>query len=123
VGSSRETIEAAQAPVIACNLDALSPGERERRGALAQALVPQALSVEELADGYALQLPATPDLARESLEWLLLERRCCRFFRLELEFEPEEGSLWLRLRGGAGVKEFLAAAGVASRGVSSTVCC
>ena len=102
----------AQPPVIACNLDALSPTERERRAALARTLVPQAQSIQELADGYALQLPGTPFLAHESLEWLLLERRCCRFFPLELELEPDEGSLWLRLRGGPGVKEFISAAGV-----------
>src|SRR5262245_46679824 len=112
----------AQPPVIACNLGALSPAERERHAALAQALVAQAESVQELADGYALQLHATPSLARESLEWLLLERRCCRFLRLELELESEEGPLWLRLRGGPGVKEFLTAAGVVSRSVGSAAC-
>jgi hypothetical protein len=113
----------AQPPVIACDLGALSPAERERRAVLAKTLVSRAASVRELPDGYALQLDATPALAHESLDWLLLERRCCRFFRLELELEPEEGSLWLRLRGGPGVKEFLAAAGVVSRSAGSTRCC
>jgi hypothetical protein len=112
----------AQLPVIACNLDALSPTERERRAVLARTVLPQAHSVRELADGYALQLPVAASLAHESLEWLLLERRCCRFLRLELELEPEEGSLWLRLRGGPGVKEFLAAAGVVSRSVGAAAC-
>ena len=112
----------AEPPVIACNLDALSPRERERRAALARALVPQAQSVRELADGYALELPATTALAQESLEWLRLERRCCRFFRLELELEPEEGSLWLRLRGGPGVKEFISAAGVVSPPAGAAAC-
>jgi len=110
-------------PVIACNLDALSTTERERRAALARAVVQQARSVQELTDGYALELPSTPSLAHESLEWLLLEHRCCRFFRLELELEPEEGSLWLRLRGGPGVKEFLSAAGVVSPSTSAPACC
>ncbi len=113
----------ARPPVIACNLDALSAAERTRRAALAGALVPQARSVRELPDGYALQLPATPALAQESLEWLLLERRCCPFFRLELELEPEEGALWVRLRGGPGVKEFLSAAGVVARSASAESCC
>jgi hypothetical protein len=111
-----------QSPVIACNLDALSPAERDRRAALAQAVVAQAHSVRELTDGYALQLPVTSSLAHESLEWLLLERRCCSFFRLELELEPEEGALWLRLRGGPGVKEFLSSAGVMSRRAGGTAC-
>jgi hypothetical protein len=116
-------MEATQRPIIACNLDALSATERERRAALANAIVGQARTVQELPDGYALQFRATASLAHESLEWLLLERRCCRFFHLELELELEEGSLWLRLRGGPGAKEFLAAAGVVSRSAPSAACC
>jgi hypothetical protein len=117
------TMSKSQPPVIACNLDVFSPAERDRRAALAQAIVAQAHSVRELTDGYALQLPVTSSLAQESLEWLLLERRCCSFFRLELEIEPEEGSLWLRLRGGPGVKEFLSSAGTISRRAGGTACC
>jgi hypothetical protein len=108
---------------IACNLGALSSAERERRVALAQAVVGRAFSVQELPDGYALQLPATSSVAHESLEWLLLERRCCSFFRLELELEPQEGSLWLRLRGGPGVKEFLLAAGVVPQPAGAPASC
>ena len=111
-------------PVIACDLGALTPAERERRASLAQTLLARAGSVRELADGYALQLTATDALTRESLEWLLLERRCCRFFRLELELAPEGGALEVRLRGGAGVKEFLRAAGLDARSpAASARCC
>ena len=109
-------------PVIACNLDALSAGDRKRRAELAAAIVPQARSIRELADGYALQLGVTAPLAHEALEWLLLERRCCPFLRLELELESEEGPLWLRLRGGPGVKEFLAAAGIGASPAASCAC-
>jgi hypothetical protein len=112
----------AQPSVIACDLGALSPAERDRRAMLARILVSRAQSVQELADGYALELPVTSSLAHESLEWLLLERRCCKFLHLELELEPEEGSLWLRLRGGPGVKEFLLAAGVVARRVEPAAC-
>jgi hypothetical protein len=116
-------MSSSQTPVIACDLGALSAEERERRAALAQSLVAQAAAVRELADGYALELRGPAALARESLDWLLLERRCCPFLRLELELEPEDGPLWLRLRGGAGVKEFLAAAGLASRSADATAHC
>jgi hypothetical protein len=95
-------------PIIACNLGALAPTERERRAALARSIVSQTSAVQELTDGYALQVPAST--AAQALEWLLLERRCCSFFHLELELEPGEGAIWLRLRGGPGVKEFLEAA-------------
>jgi hypothetical protein len=111
-----------QTPVIACNLGALTAPERERRAALARALVERAES-RELADGYALRLAGVESLARESLDWLLLERRCCPFLRLELELEPDDGALWLRLRGGEGVKEFLAAAGLAPQSQSAPARC
>ena len=109
-----------QAPVIACNLGALSAAERRRRAALAEALVPQARSIQELSDGYALQLAATASLAHEALEWVLLERRCCPFLGFELELGSQEGALWLRLRGGPGVKEFLSAAGIGARPAASS---
>ena len=115
-------MEETRRPVIACNLDALSAGERKRRAELAEAIVPQARSIRELADGYALQLAVKAPLAHEALEWLLLERRCCPFLRLELELESEEGPLWLRLRGGPGVKEFLAAAGIGGSPAASCAC-
>src|SRR5205823_5301774 len=52
-----------------------------------------------------------PPLVQDALDWLLLERRCCPFLRLELSFEPSNGPVWFRFRGGPGIKEFLAAAG------------
>lgn len=37
------------------------------------------------------------------------ERLCCPFFNFFLEIESNGGSFWLRLTGGAGVKEFMEA--------------
>jgi hypothetical protein len=46
-----------------------------------------------------------PTLAR----WVDGERRCCPFLRFEIDKEPLEGPLWLRLTGAPGVKDFLQA--------------
>jgi hypothetical protein len=73
-------------PVLACDLDALN--------------------------GEAARLDAGASLLQEALDWILLERRCCPFLRLELRFEPSPGPVWLRFGGGPGVKAFLAAAGL-----------
>jgi hypothetical protein len=35
------------------------------------------------------------------------ERQCCPFYHFALEVEPNGGPLWLRLTGGAGVKQFM----------------
>lgn len=37
------------------------------------------------------------------------ERQCCPLFTFEIVFEPNDGPLWLRLRGSAEVKSFIAA--------------
>jgi hypothetical protein len=64
-----------------------------------------------MSDGYAGRLDPDSEIVRDALEWLLLERRCCPFLRLDLSFEPSNGPVWFRFHGGPGVKEFLAAAG------------
>ncbi len=97
-------------PVLACDLDALSPEERTRRSIVAARVSARFREVRETPDGYAARLD--PQLTQDALDWLLLERRCCPFLRLELRFEPAAGPVWLGFGGGPGVKEFLGAAGL-----------
>jgi hypothetical protein len=63
--------------------------------------------VRELADGYALRLPAENGMILSVAEFITLERMCCPFFSFELEVGRDEGALWLKLTGREGVKEFL----------------
>ena len=99
-------------PPMACDLGALSVDERARRSALASRVTARFREVREISDGVAGRLDSDSALVRDTLDWLLLERRCCPFLHLELAFEPSDGPVWLRFRGGPGVKEFLAAAGL-----------
>jgi hypothetical protein len=41
------------------------------------------------------------------MEFIAVERKCCPFFAFELVFEPQEGPMWLRLKGPEGVKSFI----------------
>jgi predicted ester cyclase len=41
------------------------------------------------------------------LEFVAAEKQCCPFFTFELAFEPDDGPLWLRLRGSAEIKAFV----------------
>ena len=99
-------------PPLACDLGALSADERARRSALASRVTARFREVREISDSFAGRLDPDSAIVRDALDWMLLERRCCPFLRLELAFEPSDGPVWLRFRGGAGVKEFLAAAGL-----------
>ena len=100
---------------IACNLDALDADERRRRETLATRLRAAFGEIRETDDGYAARLAPDTSICGEVLEWLLLERRCCPFLRLEMRLDPEDGPLWIHFGGGPGVKAFLAAAGLAAR--------
>ncbi len=99
-------------PALACDLEALSGDERARRSTLASRVTARFREVREISDGYAGCLDSDPAIVRDALDWLFLERRGCPFLRFELSFEPSNGAVWLRFRGGPGVKEFLAAAGL-----------
>lgn len=102
--SSVETTDA-EAVAIGCAL--VGREFAERKDAIARDLFAHADRVEELADGYGWRFPAADPWAARALEFVLAERQCCPFFAFELLLEPHDGALWLRMRGGAGVKAFV----------------
>ena len=98
-------------PPLACDLTVFAPAERARHRALVRDVVHgRCAERRELADGYALRYSADPTVFTALAEWIDLERRCCPFLRFALEVEPGGGPVWVRLTGGAGVKQVLAAA-------------
>ncbi len=90
---------------LACSLpDAALAVRREQVVLLLFNAVQQ---TQELADGYTFQFAPDRDSVARLTEFISAERECCPFFTFELIFEPNRGPLWLRLRGGEGVKEFI----------------
>jgi hypothetical protein len=102
-----EQERAAEETPIACNLTGEALAER---GDDVRALFQEVEQVRELTDGYAFRFAGSDALASRLLEFTLAERRCCPFFTFELAFEPNDGPIWLRLRGSANIKEFVASA-------------
>jgi hypothetical protein len=102
-------VEKVESPFF-CRLDALTAEERERHLALSKRLKESRQEVRELADGYAIRFPGDRKHLLDVAQFISRERLCCPFFTFELEASGEEKPLWLRLRGGEGVKEFLKAA-------------
>ena len=104
------------APPLACRLDALDAGQRERHRLLSENLVGAVVSARELADGWEVSL----DLARirdakglpycvvELAEWVDLESRCCPFIDFGIDASGRGGPVRLRLTGREGVKELIA---------------
>jgi len=95
--------------VIACNLFGLTEQQRRRQQELRELLFDSGQQVRELPDGYAIGLPATAANILAAAEFVTLERLCCPFFQFELAVGGESEPLWLRMKGGKGVKEFLKA--------------
>ena len=62
---------------------------------------------KELPDGYAFEFPGDPQMTEKLVNFIQGERSCCTFFRFELEFEPDNGPVWLSLRGPDPVKSFI----------------
>ena len=91
---------------IVCRL--LAPELRAREQVVQQEVSGAAEEVRELPDGYALRFPGEGGWLATLAEFIRFERACCPFLRFELHAEQQDGPLWLRLRGPAGTKEFLA---------------
>ena len=86
---------------LACTL---TESELVARSAEVKDLFKHVQQVNELADGYALRFPGSDTWANTLVQFITFERACCPFFRFVLDFEQEQGSIWLHLRGREGVK-------------------
>src|SRR5580704_14136778 len=92
---------------LACDLDAISAGDRPRYNELRKMLAASAVGKRELADGIAVQISTERMPLAQLAEWISLERKCCPFFEFKIEVAPASGPVWLSLTGRPGVKEFL----------------
>lgn len=94
----------AQDVPIACSLTA---NELVTRGEEIKELFAGVQQARELADGYALRFPGTSTWPQRVLDFIQGERSCCPFFTFELVFIPNQGPIWLHIRGPEGVKEMV----------------
>ena len=95
---------------FACDRLALDPVARKRHfDELAPALAAADRSHRELPDGFEFEFPPDAATVQKVLEFAAGERLCCPFFDIVVRMERERGSVWLRLTGGEGVKQFIKA--------------
>jgi hypothetical protein len=94
-------------PCLACNL--VGREFAERKETISRDLFAHADEVAELPDGFGYRFPNATPWAQKALAFIELEKLCCPFFTFELVFEPNDGPLWLRLRGSHAIKEFVRA--------------
>jgi hypothetical protein len=93
---------------LACDRLALTPEIGKRHfEELGPTLTAIKKRVRELPNGFEFEFPSDPATAELVSEWAAGERRCCPFFDIEWQQEPDEGAGRLRLTGGEGIKEFI----------------
>ena len=89
---------------IACSLTA---SERVTRAEEIDEFFAGIQQLQELPDGYALRFPGDSTWAQRVLNFIQGERSCCLFFTFELIFLPNQGPIWLHIRGPEGTKEMI----------------
>ncbi|GHO49558.1 hypothetical protein [Ktedonospora formicarum] len=97
-------------PILACDMQAISPEQRSAHRANTERLFALSQQVRELPTGYAVCLPGSALEAVAS--FIRYERLCCPFLRFTLEIEPEQGPILLSLTSSVDVKPFLRAEGL-----------
>lgn len=102
-------VDPTNATPFVCDMQAIPAHERPQHLATARQLFQSVESIREMPDGYAFKLPAEAEVLMRAAEFIRRERLCCPFFGFALDVEPEGGSMWLRLSGREGVKEFIRA--------------
>ena len=101
-----DTQQEAQPLVLACSL---TGDDLAARGEVVRPLMASYQKLQELEDGYAFQFPGGSEWIQRVVTFVAEERQCCPFFTFELQFEPNLGPIWLRLRGSAEIKALLRA--------------
>jgi hypothetical protein len=95
---------------LACELNAISAGDRPRYDELRRMLGAAAVGKRELSDGIAIKISTERMTLAQLAEWISFERKCCPFLEFTIDVAPKSGPVWVSLTGRAGVKEFLAQA-------------
>jgi hypothetical protein len=96
-------------PIFACNMLALNAQKRKRHLEVTKQVRAITKEERELSDGYGFRFPSDQSNILLVSEFIARERICCPFFSFEMVVEPEDGPLWVRLRGAEGVKDFIRA--------------
>lgn len=102
------------APGLTCNISGIPPQEKARYDRLVESLRHAIQERRELPEGYAFQIDTQQIDTSQLVEWVELERKCCRFFGFEIRWEQQDNAVWLNLTGPEGVKEFISASRIAN---------
>lgn len=98
-------------PILVCNIAAIPKEIRPIHQANIERIAVSVQEVRELETGYAFRLAYEIELLQTVVTFLSYERLCCPFFHFQLEFEPNQGPIWLHITGVVDVKAFIQSEG------------
>ena len=98
--------KAQQQSPIACDMNVLSPAQREMHISTSRDVFSSLRQIRELSNGYEFRLDGSNVIVKAA-EFISLEKLCCPFLNFRLQVEAENGSVWLALTGREGVKAFV----------------
>jgi hypothetical protein len=90
-----------------CNTKSLSKEEWAHKTLISGKMKIAQVERKELSNGYAFRFRPEAVSLMELADWVSSEARCCPFFDMSIEVEPDGGPLWLKLTGKEGVKQFI----------------
>ena len=99
--------QAKESPIV-CNLNALTPTQREHHAQLTARLKAAITTTEDVEGGYRFHSISTLPSA-DLFQWVDFEQRCCPFLDFETRIDRENGERRLQLTGRTGVKQLIAA--------------
>ncbi len=105
--TSRSDKDKSEQSPFFCNVKALNGAEWDRLKQLQHKLADARVETLETPEGYGFRLAKGKIALSEVTEWISLEGRCCPFFDFKIEQQRDGGSLWLKVEGADGVKQFL----------------
>ena len=91
--------------ILSCKLS--EPELNARRLSILKEIRSASQETQELSDGFALRMPTIDEWRRTLEEFISFERECCAFLSFEIQEQPADGTLWLRVSGPDGAKEFV----------------
>lgn len=94
---------------IFCNMDVLTPFERENHIRTTTQLFQSVQGIHEIEQGYEFIFPSPngSEIILQLAEFISNERRCCPFLEFMLKIPSKEKPISLLLTGPEGTQEFL----------------
>jgi len=90
---------------VSCNLEAMTPEERERYNEVKGKINASKNHVSELPNGYLFTLKAEKDMIQNVGEFLSYEKSCCPFFEFAVNIREE--TLTFSITGPEDAKEII----------------